>query len=478
MSLSNLTAVEAVDQIAGGEISAEELAADLIETWERWPTLNALVNFQPDPFLENAVAADKHRSSGAACGPLHGLPLVAKDNFDVLGFPTTAASPALAGNFPDQDCPVVQALRDAGAIVMAKANMHELAFSPGISKPSEGEAIYGAFGQSQNPYDAERSPAGSSSGTGAAVGARLAPAGLGTDTGGSIRNPAAWCGISGLRPTIKRYSQTGIVPISWTRDTAGPMARSCADLQLLDSVITSEADVSEVALEDIRFGIDRDFYCADADPEILSVFETELSRLKDAGAEIVDVELPELEALIGEAGQLIAMYEFIRSVPQYLEASDCGVSFDELIRQTAATGLGDKFNELRTSLAISDADYQRSMETLRPAIQKTYHDCFRDHRLDALIFPATLNQPNKYQEPGTHLFRGKKVNDFAMVSHNVQPASIGGSPGLTVAAGLAASGLPTALGFDGPMGSDRALLGIGVAYEKIRPPVPAPSPPQ
>lgn len=477
MTFNNLTATEAIKKISNGEISAVELAQSLIDEYLQWGNLNALVKFEPESFLKSAEIADNNQASGSRRGALHGLPLVIKDNFDVVGFPTSAASPGLANNFPTQNSPVVESLLNAGAIVMAKANMHELAFSPGISKPKDGEAIYGAFGQSQNPYDPERSPAGSSSGTGAAVGARLAPAGLGTDTGGSVRNPAAWCGISGLRPTIKRYSQSGIVPISWTRDTAGPMARSCEDLALLDGVITGEANIPDIKLTDLRLGVDREFYCLDGDPEILEIFERELSRLVDAGVTIVEVQVPDLEKLIGEAGQLIAMYEFIRSVPRYLEESGCGVSFDELIEQTAATGLGKRFNQLRTSDAISDDDYHRSIEVVRPAIHATYDGCFRDNRLDGLIFPATLNQPTKYQESRMYDYKGKSVPDFAMVSHNVQPASIGGSPGLTVAAGLTASELPTALGIDGPMGSDRKLLAIGMAYESIRPSVPAPTPP-
>ena len=236
-------------------------------------------------------------AGGDVRGRLHGLPLVIKDNIDVAGFPTTAATPALFDHRPGRTAPVAEKLLAAGAIVMAKTNMHELAFSPGITKsPGDASAlVFGGHGNARNPYDTDRSPAGSSTGTAAAVGARIAPAGLGSDTGGSVRNPAAWCGITGLRPTLLRYGQTGVVPISWTRDTIGPMARTVADLQLLDEVITGEEDRPEISLSSLRLGLDRGYFCDGAEAGVLAVFERELNRLADAGAEIVEITIPGLE---------------------------------------------------------------------------------------------------------------------------------------------------------------------------------------
>jgi len=447
----------------------------LVEREQHWRTVNALVNFKADDFLAAAQAADEKRAAGGPLGPLHGLPLVVKDNIDVAGFATTAATPALAGHFPGQDAPVVQALRDAGAIVMAKANMHELAFSPGISKPDDGsETIYGAHGAARNPYDLERSPAGSSTGSAAAIAAHLAPAGLGSDTGGSVRNPAAWCGLAGLRPSIGRYEQTGVVPISWTRDTIGPMARSVSDLALLDGVITGESQSPVAELDKLRLGIDRDFFCTDADTDILTIFECEIERLSTAGTEIVEVTIPDLENLIGAAGQGIAMYEIIRALPRYLKEGGSGVTLDEVFGNIAASGLGARLESLRGAEAISETDYRTSIDELRPALQSAYEDCFQANRLDALIFPATLILPFKLQEPGTHMHKGQEISDFAASSHNVQPASIGGSPGLTITAGLTPAGLPAAIGLDGPFGHDAKLLAIGKAYEAIQPPIPAP----
>ena len=472
----SLTATELLAAMENGQLSAAELAHSLVEQASRCQNINALINFDADRFLSAAEESDKKRAAGELLGPLHGLPLVAKDNIDVAGFPTTASTPALANNRPSRTSPVMQKLINAGAIVMAKANMHELAFSPGIAPPEDGgEIIYGAHGSTRNPYDLERSPAGSSTGTAAAIGAHIAPAGLGTDTGGSVRNPAAWCGISGLRPTIKRYDQKGVVPISWTRDTIGPMARSVADLALLDQVISGEDENENVELSSLRLGIYEDFFCTDADPEILTVYEREVARLKDAGVDIVNVEIPELEETIADAGQGISLYEVVRSLPKYLDDVGAEVSIEDVFDQVAASGLGSFLNSLLAERAFPEEDYLKSVETYRPALQKMYSDSFIDYKLDALIFPATLVQPFNLQTWGMHCHKGKEISQFAASSHNVQPASIGGSPGLTVAAGLSNSGLPVALGFDGPNGGDRKLLAIGLAYEAIRPPIPAPN---
>jgi len=176
---------------------------------------------------------DRARARGETLGSLAGLPFIVKDQIDVAGYATTAGTPALRHYMPSHNAVVVDTLVRSGAIVFAKANMHELAF--GITSNN------GAFGPVRNPYDQTRIPGGSSGGNGAAIAARLAPGGIGTDTGGSVRIPAALNGIVALRPTIHRYPQAGVTPISHTRDTVGPMARGVADLVLLDGVITGDS---------------------------------------------------------------------------------------------------------------------------------------------------------------------------------------------------------------------------------------------
>ena len=194
-------------------------------------SLNAFIHLDPEQVRAAARAADAKGS--AAGGPLHGVPLALKDNLDTADMPTTGGTPGLKGHRPKRNADVVQKLFDAGAIAFGKANLHELAY--GITNNNAG------FGAARNPYDPTRIPGGSSGGVGTAVGARIVPGGIGSDTGGSVRVPAALCGIVGFRPTTGRWSQAGVVPISHTRDTPGPMTRSVADCALLDSVVTGSA---------------------------------------------------------------------------------------------------------------------------------------------------------------------------------------------------------------------------------------------
>ncbi len=474
MELKGLTAVEVMYGLDAGDFSAVELARALIEQAEDQEHLNALVNFDGDRFLSAARQSDEERADGNIKGPLHGLPIVVKDNIDVAGCITTASTPALADHVAAKQGPVMDAILNAGAIVMAKANMHELAFTPGIIPPADGSPIqFGAHGNALNPYDTSRSPAGSSSGTGAAIAARIAPAGLGSDTGGSVRNPSAWCGITGLRPSLKRYAQDLVVPISWTRDTIGPMARSVNDLFLLDQVITGAPAEPPLSLSGIRLGIDRDYYCTSVDPEIATMFDEETKRLSDAGAEITDVSIEGLEEMISAFGQAISMYEIVRALPDYLKASGAKIGVAQLLDGISASGLQDTLRKLLTPETINEEAYQESLE-LRKTLQARHAACFADNDLDALILPATLIPPFPLADPGTYEYRGKEMPGLHGCHHNVQPPTLCGTPGLTMATALNSDGLPLAIGLDGPAGGDRRLLAIGAAYEAIRPPVPSP----
>ena len=231
--LCDLGVVAATEAIRRGDISAEALAAALLKRAESLAALNAFTALEPARALEAARAADRARSAGAPLGPLHGVPIALKDNIDTADLPTSAGTPLLRDHRPRRNAAVAQALFGAGAILFGKAGMHELAF--GITSNNA------AFGAIRNPYDHSRIPGGSSGGSGAAVGARILPASIGSDTGGSVRIPAAFCGVFGFRPTLQRWSQAGIVPIAATRDTAGPLARCVADLALLDAVVTGVA---------------------------------------------------------------------------------------------------------------------------------------------------------------------------------------------------------------------------------------------
>lgn len=230
LALAELGAAEAAAAIRAGDISAQSLVDALLDRCTRAASLNAFISLDPDAVRNAARSADQQRQRGERLGPLHGVPIALKDNFDTADFTTTAGTPALAAHRPTRNAAVVQRLLDAGALILGKANMQELAFGPTSNNA--------AFGPVRNPYDRSRIPGGSSGGTAALVAARLAPAGLGTDTGGSVRVPASLSGVVGFRPTTLRWPQDGIVPISHTRDTAAPIARCVADCALLDGIVT------------------------------------------------------------------------------------------------------------------------------------------------------------------------------------------------------------------------------------------------
>src|SRR5918992_5679722 len=275
MELLELTATQAVAAMKAGDITAEAYAAALLARAGSLKFLNALISQDADQILEAARSADRLRAAGGELRPLHGLPLLLKDNINTAALPTTAGTPGLRNNRPRHDAPVAAALFRAGGILFGKANMHELALGATSNNST--------FGAVRNPYDPSKIPGGSSGGNASAVAARIIPAGLGTDTGGSVRIPAALCGVAGFRPTTGRYPDcstmpppqarvtsrlplptvgcwpsAGIVPISHTRDTAGLIARSVADLVLLDAAITGETPaLAQVDLHGLRLGVAR-----------------------------------------------------------------------------------------------------------------------------------------------------------------------------------------------------------------------------
>ena len=473
MKISDLNASEIISRIAQKELSSVEVAENLIEQTKTWAHINSLINFDEEKFLNSAIEADRKLASGEKIGQLHGVPIVVKDNIDVEGFVTSAASNALRDFIPKQQGPVINALAKAGAIIMSKANMHELAFTPGITKREEDrEKSWGAFGAARNPYDVDYSPSGSSSGTAAAISAGIAPAGLGTDTGGSIRNPSAWCGINGLRPTIHRYSQEGVVPLSWTRDTIGPMARTVTDLSLFDTTITGDHELPDVQISKLRIGTDPEFFCKGCDPDIYNLFNAELERLSKEGAEIIEIKLIGLENLINQIGHSIVRYEVIRALSAYFKKSGLSIEYKDLVSKISASGLKQVLNNITNTEIVTEEKYDYAINHLRPALKKVYLDVFSQNKLDIMAFPSSLVAANKLNDEDVYKL-GKNVVPYLVASsHNVQPATLCGNPGLTIPIGLTTKKLPAAIGFDAPLNHDRKLLSIGIAYEKIKPPIP------
>jgi mandelamide amidase len=471
--LTELGVADAARLIRAGRVSSVELTQAYLARAESRPDLNAFVTLDRAGALAAAGRADADLAAGKVRGPLHGVPLVVKDNVHVAGLPNTAGTPALRRFVPAASAPVAQKLLDAGAIVLGKTNMHELAF--GISGYNEGFFSAQPIGI-RNPYDPTRIAGGSSSGTGAAVGGRLAPGGLGSDTGGSVRIPAALCGIAGLRPTLGRYSGEGVTPIAHSRDTAGPMAQAVADVALLDAVIAG-GSARPVSLKDVRLGVYRAYFFADLDADTRAITEAALAKLRQAGATIVEVDMPQLKTLNDGASFPVALYEAYDDLKAYLERHRAGVTVEQVAAGIASKDVKGTYDglvvprKLPAPNGVVDAApiYQQAMQRARPALLAHFVDTFQKHDIDALVSPTT---PHVAVRQGPE---ASSLATFLLFIRNTDPGSNAGIPGLTVPAGLGpTTGLPVGLSLDGPRGSDERLLSIGLAIERVLGRTPAP----
>jgi indoleacetamide hydrolase len=464
--LHELGVAEAAAAIRTGAITAEALADALLARAAAHKSLNAFITVEPDKVRAAARAADQRRASGAALGALHGVPLALKDNLDTIDYPTTGGTPGLAGNRPKRNAVIVQALFDAGAIALGKCNLHELAY--GITNNNA------AFGPARNPYAPDRIPGASSGGTGVAVAARLAPGGIGSDTGGSVRVPAALCGLVGLRPTTGRWSQAGIVPISHTRDTAGPMTRSVADCTLIDGIVTGgPLEIAQASLKGQRMGVPRRHFWENLEPELGQICEDTLKRLSDAGVTLVDVDMSEEAKLDGEAGFPIALYETVTDLNQYLKEHGAGFDYAGLVAKCESPDVAGILQSLTGPAAIPEDVYRKAL-LQRSVLQETYRRHFRDYDVATIIFPTTPAPAIKIGEDETFMLNGAAAPTFTTFIRNTGPGSVGGIPGISLPVGLTQAGLPVGMELSGPPDSDHQVLAIAAAIEPLLPQLPAP----
>jgi len=473
IDFTSATAAEIIAAIREKRITAVSAARAALERAEQLKELNALIIIDHEGALATAAKVD----AGEITGPLAGLPVVIKDNINTADLPTSAGTPALRHARPNRNAPSLQRLLDAGAVMIGKANMHELAF--GITSTN----LSPFAGPVRNPYDPSRIPGGSSGGTSAAIAARIVTCGLGSDTGGSTRVPAALTGTVGLRPSVgdggadRRYDDEGqVVPISHTRDTVGPMGRTVADVALLDSVITGSAMAQPDALRGKRLGMPASLWSG-LDREVETVMRTACDKLWNAGVELVEADIPDVFEQNKKVSFVVALHEPIDDIPTYLAASGIeGVSLAEIAAMIASPDVAGAFGAI-TADAFGAA-YPDAISVQRPALQKLYADYFRDHRLDGILFPTTIAPaPLIDLERGSgemSIDGGVPVPVFDTIIRNTDPGSNAGLPGLSLYAGMTASGLPVGLEIDGPVGSDTKLLGLGLAIEAILGTAPPP----
>lgn len=469
-----LTAVEAVTAIARGNLSAVDYTTTLLNRAEQLADLRAIITLNRDGALAAARRVDDARRAGAELAPLAGLPILVKDNINAKGMPTTAGTPALHDFMPTEDAAVLRRILTGGAIVLGKANMHELAF--GITNTN-----FSSFaGHARNPYDQSRIPGGSSGGTGAAIAARIVPAGLGTDTGGSVRIPASFNGIVGLRPSTggarHSYSGEGVVPLSHTLDTVGPMGRSVADVALLDCAVTGAPIPAAAELEGLRLGVPPSLWIG-LEHQVDEVVRAAQERLAAAGVILVDADLPDALALSEQVIFPVALHEPIEDLARFLSDNGArGVSVESIAAQVASPDVRRAF-EAVTSDAMAEI-YPAAVGVHRPKLQQVYADYFSTKQVDAIIFPTSPVLPaliDPVNGTGTiSVDDGPPVDTFVTTIRNMSPGSGAGVPSLSLPAGSTAGGLPVGLSIEGRVGSDSRVLAIGMAIESLLGTLPAP----
>jgi Asp-tRNA(Asn)/Glu-tRNA(Gln) amidotransferase A subunit family amidase len=467
--LCNLSAVEAVAHMSQGALTSERYAQALLARCQSAHALNAFITLDPARVLEAARARDHERLAGAKPGLLFGLPIPVKDSVNTRDYPTTGGTPALRHFRPAEDAPVVATLRRAGALVLGKTNLHELSYGWTSNNL--------AFGAVRNPYDQSRIPGGSSGGTAAAIAARLAPLGIAEDTEGSIRVPAAFCGIAGFRPTTGRYSTRGCIPISPLFDQVGPHARGVADLVLFDSVVANDWQRLQAApLKGLRLGIVRDYWFTDLDAEVERQTELALTRLKEAGALIVETQLPGLASLIELTTDDVQNHDVRIALAGYLKEYGAAVDFDTLVAQASPDIQRVFKSDVLPGGAhfVTEPKYAAARDQHLPALRRLYADYFARTGVAAMVFPTTLVPAPRIGEETTVDVGGRPLPFDTAVARNIAPGSTAGVPGLVLPVGLTRGGLPVAIEFDAPAGADRALLALGLSAERVLGTLPAP----
>ena len=464
MDYDLLTLSQAAADLRAGTVTSTALTTEALARAKANADLNVFITLDETGALRAAAAFD---AAGDKDKPLGGAPVVIKDNIEVAGLPCSAGTPALKDYVPKADAPVVAKLRAAGAVIIGKTSMHELAF--GISGYNTAFKTGAAFGV-RNAYDRALIAGGSSSGTGAAIGARIVAGGLGTDTGGSVRVPAALNGCASLRPTVGRYSQEGIAPISHTRDTAGPMAATMADVELLDRVIAGDDAVVPADLTQVRIGIVKSML-ANLDADTENAFQAAIVQMKARGVEVVEVEMPQLAELNGQVSFPVALYEAYDNMVLYLKHTGTGLTVEALANEISSPDVKGTYEGFVIPRKLPAPDgtlvdarpiYDAAIKTARPALQAVYSDTFSGNGLDAIAFPTTPRVAIASNPDSSSL------ENFGLFIQNTDPGSNAGIPGIQIPIALGAgSRLPIGLELDGPAGSDRRLLAIGMAIEKL-----------
>ena len=484
MQLTNLTATQVVAGIAARKFSSEEVAKAFLDRTAKLASLNIYVHLDPEVVLTQARQVDRRLAAGENVGPLAGLPVAIKDLLCVEGEPTTCGSKMLANFRPPYDATVIEKLKAAGAVLYGKANMDE--FAMGSSTENS------CYGPTLNPWDPTRIPGGSSGGSAAAVAAMTAPVSLGSDTGGSIRQPAALCGVVGMKPTYGRVSRYGLIAFASSLDQIGPFTWDIPDMALLMEVISGGDPKDATSLPDavpaysreiqkrperLRIGVVKEFFGEGLDNEVAVAVQNAIEVYRKLGAEIKDVSLPHSKYGIAayyivapaEASSNLARYDgtlFGHRAKDYSPVDEAEKDLPALVRMMMATraeGFGAEVKRrimlgtYALSAGYADQYYNKALK-VRRLIRNDFEAAFRE--VDFLIGPTTPTPAFKLGE--------KSANPLAMYLSDIYTitTNLAGIPGLSMPCGLSSEGLPIGLQLVGPAMSETALLQAARLFER------------
>ena len=471
------TALEIRDAVATGQASASEICREAIARIERVnPALNAFNSIDAERATARAAAIDQQRAAGGGLGPLAGVPVAIKDNICVRDMRTTASSKILDQFVAPYDATVVRKLEAAGAVIVGKTNCDE--FAMGSSTENS------AYGPTRNPWALDRTPGGSSGGSAAAVAAGCAPIALGSDTGGSIRQPGSFCGIAGLKPTYGRVSRYGLLAFASSLDQIGPFTRTVADAALTLSAIAgadaSDSTAAEQPVPDFtaalggdirgtRIGVPRAFVSHGVDTEVLAAFDRALDTLTQLGATLVDVDMPHAKMAIpvyylvctAEASSNLARYDGVKYGSR--AALGRGDGLKAMYERTRDEGFGAEVKRrimLGTyvlSAGYYDAFYLKALQ-VRTLLRRDYEQAFE--KVDAVVMPTAPTPPFRL---------GEKVDDpLQMYLEDIftVSANLAGIPAISIPCGFTASRLPIGFQVQGRMFDEATVLKIADAFER------------
>jgi aspartyl-tRNA(Asn)/glutamyl-tRNA(Gln) amidotransferase subunit A len=449
-----VTIREAAESLRSGQVSSVELTTAAIARIDRLDAnLRAFIAVTPEQAMEQAKRADRELASGTDRGPLHGIPIALKDLFATRGVRTTGGSKIYENFIPDRDCTVVEKLQAAGAVSLGKLNMHELAYGITSANPH--------FGPVRNPWNQQHSPGGSSGGSGAAVAARMVFMAMGSDTGGSIRIPAAFCGTVGLKPTYGRVSRYGVLPLSYSLDHVGPLTRSVRDAALTLNAIAGRDPLDptssrrpvvdfvpddECGIRGLRIGFPENFYFDRLDKDVESSVRGAIARAESLGAVVKPVRLPDIASLNAVARMILLAEAAAVASPHLHRREWFGADVMTLLDQGRLVPAMDYVNAQR----------------LRRAMRREFDRMWS--QVDCFVAPATPATAPRIGDTTVRL--GGVDEDVRLAATRlVRGINALGLPALSIPCGLSGAGLPIGMQIVGPAFEEALLLKVGAALE-------------